>query len=124
MPMAPGAQLGPYRIEAKLGKGGMGEVFRALDTRLNRKVAVKVCADALGGRFAREARAIAALNHPHICTLHDVGVNYLVMELVEGETLSDRLRNGALPIATALRYGSQSRTRWPRRTRAASCIAI
>ena len=107
VPMAPGAQLGPYRIEAKLGKGGMGEVFRALDTRLNRKVAVKVCADAFGGRFAREARAIAALNHPHICTLHDVGVNYLVMELVEGETLSDRLRNGALPIATALRYGSQ-----------------
>src|SRR5690349_3333237 len=87
--VTPGMQLGPYRIESRLGKGGMGEVFRAVDTRLDRRVAVKVCSGVFEGRFTREARAIAALNHSHICTLYDVGANYLVMELVEGETLSD-----------------------------------
>jgi serine/threonine protein kinase len=102
-----GTRLGPYRIEALLGKGGMGEVFRALDTRLDRHVAIKVSANDISGRFAREARAIAALNHPHICTLHDVGPNYLVMELVEGETLSDLLRKGPLSIRLALRYAVQ-----------------
>src|SRR6516165_5045543 len=77
-----GACLGPYRIEGKLGEGGMGEVFRAIDTRLGRAVAIKVAQKEFSDRFAREARAISSLNHPHICTLHDVGPNYLVMELV------------------------------------------
>jgi Tol biopolymer transport system component/predicted Ser/Thr protein kinase len=105
--LAAGAQLGPYRIEGLLGAGGMGEVYRAVDTRLDRKVAIKVCAEQFSGRFEREARAISALNHPHICTLYDVGPNYLVMELVEGETLSARLRKGPLPIDQALRYGAE-----------------
>ena len=83
--------LGPYRIEAPLGEGGMGRVFRATDTRLHRSVAIKIPAERFSERFEREARAIAALNHPHICTLHDVGPAYLVMELVEGETLAARL---------------------------------
>jgi serine/threonine protein kinase len=87
----PGTQLGPYRIEGPLGAGGMGQVFRATDTRLGRAVAVKVSGDRFTDRFEREARAISALNHPHICTLYDVGRNYLVMELVEGETLAARI---------------------------------
>jgi tetratricopeptide (TPR) repeat protein/tRNA A-37 threonylcarbamoyl transferase component Bud32 len=104
---APGACLGPYRIESKLGEGGMGEVFRAVDTRLGRAVAIKTTREQFSSRFEREARAISALNHPNICTIHDVGANYLVMELVEGETLAARLKNGALPIPTVLLYGSQ-----------------
>src|SRR6202030_1155817 len=83
--LTPGAQLGPYKIEAPIGAGGMGSVYRAVDTRLGRKVAIKICAQQFTGRFEREARAISSLNHPHICTLYDVGPNYLVMELVEGE---------------------------------------
>src|SRR5688572_2454791 len=83
--LALGAQLGPFRIERLIGAGGMGEVYLAVDTRLNRRVAIKVSAEQFSGRFGREARAIAALNHPNICTLHDVGPNYLVMEFVEGE---------------------------------------
>src|SRR5215472_14722602 len=86
--MASGACLGPYRIESKLGEGGMGEVFRAIDTRLGRAVAIKTTRDQFSTRFEREARAISSLNHPNICTLFDVGPNYLVMELVEGETLA------------------------------------
>jgi hypothetical protein len=85
----------------------MGQVYRALDTRLNRSVAVKFAREPFGDRFGREARAIAQLNHPHICTLYDVGPNYLVMELVDGETLDARLKNGALPIDRVLRYGAQ-----------------
>ncbi|HEX8797067.1 MAG TPA: protein kinase, partial [Terriglobales bacterium] len=85
----------------------MGEVFRAIDTRLGRAVAIKTTREQFSARFEREARAISALNHPNICTLHDVGPNYLVMELVEGETLSARLKNGPLPIQTVLPYGSQ-----------------
>jgi eukaryotic-like serine/threonine-protein kinase len=85
--------LGPYRILGLLGTGGMGEVHLALDTRLDRKVAIKVCQEQFSGRFEREARAISALNHPNICTLYDVGPNYLVMELVEGETLRDLLKS-------------------------------
>jgi eukaryotic-like serine/threonine-protein kinase len=103
-----GACLGPYRIEDKLGEGGMGEVFRALDTRLGRAVAVKVLHEKFSDRFQREARAIAALNHPHICTLHDVGPNYLVMELIEGETLAQRLERGKLSMEETLQYGQQT----------------
>ncbi|HLK49401.1 MAG TPA: serine/threonine-protein kinase [Bryobacteraceae bacterium] len=99
--------LGPYRIESKLGEGGMGEVFRAVDTRLGRTVAVKVTHAKFGDRFEREARAIAALNHPHICTLHDVGPDYLVMEFIEGETLAQRLKRGKLSMEETLRYGAQ-----------------
>ena len=102
-----GARLGPYRIENKLGEGGMGEVFRAADTRLGRDVAIKITQERFSDRFEREARAIAALNHPNICTLYDVGPNYLVMELVEGETIAARLKQGPLPVNVALLYASQ-----------------
>jgi eukaryotic-like serine/threonine-protein kinase len=105
--LAPGACLGPYRIDSKLGEGGMGEVFRAVDTRLGRTIAIKTTREQFSAWFEREARAISALNHPNICTLHDVGPNFLVMELVEGETLAARLKNGPLPIQTVLLYGSQ-----------------
>src|SRR5712691_7648186 len=101
--LTPGAQIGPYKIEAPLGAGGMGEVYRAVDTRLKRTVAIKVAKEAFGERFEREAHAIAALNHPHICTLHDVGPNYLVMELVDGKPLK-----GPLPLEEALRYAIQT----------------
>jgi len=107
MPISSGDKLGPYEILAPLGAGGMGEVYRARDSRLGRTVAVKVVRGEYNERFEREARAISALNHPHICTLHDVGsqdgVNYLVMELVDGETLADRLHKGPLPQDQALR---------------------
>ena len=97
-----GTQLGPYRIERLLGKGGMGEVFRGTDTRLDRPVAIKFSAQEFSERFEREARAISALNHPHICTLYDVGTlpsgsGYLVTELVEGESLSDWLKRSPEP---------------------------
>ena len=107
VPLAAGARLGPYRIEHKLGEGGMGEVFHAVDTRLGRAVAIKITHEQFSARFQREARAIASLNHPNICTVHDVGPNYLVMELVEGETLAARLKSGPLPMNTALLYASQ-----------------
>ena len=86
--LAPGTQLGPYKIEGPLGAGGMGEVFRATDTRLGRSVAIKTSQEQFSARFDREARAISSLNHPHFCTLHVVGRNYLVMELCEGVTLA------------------------------------
>src|SRR5712691_7612989 len=105
--LTPGAQIGPYKIEAALGAGGMGEVYRALDTRLKRTVAIKVAKERFSARFEREARAIAALNHPNICTLHDVGPDYLVMELVEGETLAAKLKKGKLSIDDTLLYGGQ-----------------
>ncbi|HKV25603.1 MAG TPA: protein kinase [Candidatus Acidoferrum sp.] len=105
--LAIGASLGPYRIESKLGEGGMGEVYRAVDTRLGRAVAIKITREEFGTRFEREARAISSLNHPNICTLYDVGPNYLVMELVEGETIAARLKSGPLPVSTALQYGAQ-----------------
>jgi Tol biopolymer transport system component len=107
MSLAPGDHLGPYEIAASLGAGGMGAVYRARDSRLGRDVAIKVSADLFSDRFEREARAVAQLNHPHICTLHDVGPNYLVMELVEGETLGARLKKGALSIEQVLRYGAE-----------------
>jgi eukaryotic-like serine/threonine-protein kinase len=105
--LAAGARLGPYCLEHKLGEGGMGEVFRAVDTRLGRAVAIKITHEQFSARFQREGRAIASLNHPNICTVHDVGPNYLVMELVEGETLAARLKSGPLPLNTALLYASQ-----------------
>jgi eukaryotic-like serine/threonine-protein kinase len=105
--LTPGACLGPYRIEGKLGQGGMGAVFRAVDTRLGRAVAIKTTQERFSVRFEREARAISSLNHPNICTLHDVGPNYLVMELVEGETIAARLKSGPLPVKDAIPYSSQ-----------------
>ena len=105
--LAPGARLGPYEVGLRLGAGGMGEVFRAVDTRLGRAVALKIARKEFGSRFEREARAIAQLNHPHICTLFDVGPNYLVMELVEGETLAALLKKGPLPVDLVLQYGVQ-----------------
>jgi len=111
--LAPGTRLGPYEIVAPLGAGGMGEVYRARDTRLDRSVAVKVLPSHLTSdperraRLEREAKAVSSLNHPHICTLYDVGheqgTDYLVMELVEGETLAERLKKGALPLDQTLR---------------------
>src|SRR5579864_5152617 len=102
MPLAPGAKLGPYEILAPIGAGGMGEVYKARDTRLDRIVAIKISAAQFSERFEREARAVAALNHPHICTLYDVGPNYLVMEYVEGVPLK-----GPLPVDQALRLAIQ-----------------
>jgi dienelactone hydrolase len=105
--ITPGAQLGPYKVEGRLGAGGMGEVFRAVDTRLGRAVAIKTSQQQFSERFNREARAISSLNHPHICTLHDVGANYLVMELLEGTTLGDEIKQGPLTIEQVVRYGAQ-----------------
>jgi Tol biopolymer transport system component len=115
MGLTSGTKLGPYEIQSPLGAGGMGEVYRAKDTRLDRVVAVKVLPSHLSEnpeakqRFDREARAISSLNHPNICTLHDVGhqdgVDFLVMECLEGETLADRLRKGPLPTEQVLKYG-------------------
>src|SRR5712672_2003867 len=117
MPLTPGQRLGPYEILAPLGAGGMGEVYRARDTRLDRDVAVKVLPAHLSAhpeiraRFEREAKAVSSLNHPNICTLYDVGLEdgtaFLVMELIEGETLAARLAKGALPQADLLRYATQ-----------------
>ena len=102
-----GSQLGPFQIEGAIASGGMGQVYRAVDTRLGRKVAIKISAKEFTDRFQREARAISALNHPHICTLYDVGPNYLVMELVDGETLAAKLQRGKLSINDTLLYGGQ-----------------
>ena len=117
MPLTSGTRLGPYEIQSALGAGGMGEVYRARDSRLSRTVAIKVLPDHLSSspeakqRFEREARAISALNHPNICTLYDVGhqsgIDYLVMEFLEGETLADRLRRGKLPMEQTLRYATE-----------------
>ena len=106
-PITPGARLGPYRIDGLLGEGGMGHVFRATDTRLNRPVAIKICKEAFIDRFEQESRSIAAISHPHVCTLYDVGPNYLVMELVEGETLAARLKRGKLSMSETIRFGAQ-----------------
>ncbi|MEO7794993.1 MAG: protein kinase [Thermoanaerobaculia bacterium] len=115
MTLAPGTRLGPYEIAAKVGEGGMGAVYKALDPRLGRSVAIKVLPEGLiatadqRARFDREARAISALSHPHICTLFDVGregeTDFLVMEYLEGETLADRLLKGRLPLDQAVRSG-------------------
>src|SRR5262252_2293864 len=102
MNLAAGARLGPYEIIERIGAGGMGEVYKARDTRLGREVATKISAERFSERFEREARAIASLNHPNICQLYDVGDNYIVMELVEGEA-----PKGPLPLDTALNYAHQ-----------------
>jgi Tol biopolymer transport system component/predicted Ser/Thr protein kinase len=102
-----GMQLGPYTIERKIGEGGMGEVYRAVDTRLGRAVAIKTCRGEFDQRFQREARAIASLNHRHICSIYDAGLNYLVMELIEGETLAARLKRGQLSKEQTLLYGGE-----------------
>lgn len=98
----PGGSLGPYEIISRIGAGGMSEVYRARDTRLGREVAIKICADQFTGRFEQETCTIAALNHPNICHLYDIGPNYLVMELIEGEPL-----RGRLPVETAVNYACQ-----------------
>jgi hypothetical protein len=108
-----GTRLGPYEILAPIGAGGMGEVWRARDTRLDRSVAIKVLPAEFAQnaqlklRFEREARAISQLNHPNICTLYDVGDSYLVMELLDGESLADRLGRGPMPLSDVLKYGAQ-----------------
>jgi Tol biopolymer transport system component len=117
MPLAAGTRLGPYEIVAPAGAGGMGEVYRARDTRLNREVAIKVLPEHLSSnselreRFEREARAISQLSHPHICVLYDIGkhegADYLVLEYLEGETLGVRVRRGPLPADQVLKYGAQ-----------------
>jgi len=117
MPLAPGMKLGPYEIVSALGTGGMGEVYRAKDTRLGRDVAIKILPREMSldltrrQRFEREAKIISGLNHPNICVLHDVGhqdgLDYLVMECLEGETLAERLKRGPLALGQVLKYGAQ-----------------
>src|SRR6266496_6734321 len=117
MTLVPGARLGPYEILSALGAGGMGEVYRARDTKLGREVAIKVLPDALAAdadriaRFEREAKALAALNHPRIATLYGLevsdGRHLLIMELVEGETLADRIARGPIPLEEVLRTAIQ-----------------
>src|ERR1700693_2527206 len=117
MSLQPSTRLGPYEIISSIGAGGMGEVYRARDTRLDRIVAVKVLPEHLCSnpqlreRFEREARAISSLSHPHICPLYDVGhqdgIDYLVMEYLEGETLASRLKKGPLPVDQMLQYAIQ-----------------
>ena len=117
MPLATGTRLGPYVISAQIGAGGMGEVYRATDTTLKRDVAIKVLPDALAHdaerlvRFEREAQVLASLNHPHIAHIHGLeqsdGVKALVLELVEGPTLADRIAQGPIPIDEALPLAKQ-----------------
>ena len=119
-----GASLGPYRIESKLGEGGMGEVFRAVDTRLGRVVAIKTAREQFSARFEREARAISSLNHPNICTLYDVGPRYLVMELVEGDTLAPGLRTDSFHSKRRSSMRRRSQMHWSMPTKRAFFIAI
>src|SRR5712692_3020422 len=113
MTMTSGTRLGPYEIVAPIGAGGMGEVYKARDTRLDRSVAVKILPAEFSQnaqfklRFQREAKTISQLSHPNICTLYDVGENYIVMELLDGESLADRLTKGPLPLREVLKYGVQ-----------------
>src|SRR5262250_1265017 len=117
MVLSSGMKLGPYEVLSPLGAGGMGEVYRARDSRLGRDVAIKVlpahfCSDPVRRqRFEREARTISSLNHPHICVLHDIGhqdgMDYLVMECVEGETLEKRLEKGPLPLEQVVKIGAE-----------------
>src|SRR5947209_8868045 len=102
MPLSAGDRLGAYEIISPIGQGGMGEVWKARDTRLNRDVAIKTSRAEFSGRFQKEAHAIAALNHSNICTLFDIGPDYLVMEFIEGATLAERMKMGAIPLEEAL----------------------
>src|SRR5213594_4244999 len=101
MALSVGTRLGPYEIVAPLGGGGMGEVYRARDPRMGREVAIKVSAERFSDRFEREVHAVAALNHRNICHVYDVGPNYFVMELVEGTTLADQIKEGAMSLEQA-----------------------
>ena len=113
MPLSPGTKFGPYEVLSPIGAGGMGEVYKARDTRLDRTVAIKVLPDHIAkredlrARFEREARAVASLNHPNICTLHDIGPGYMVMEFIEGETLAARIGKGPLPLDQTLKFATQ-----------------
>src|ERR1700676_4903748 len=117
MPLAPGTKLGPYEILAPIGAGGMGEVYRAKDTRLGRDVALKILPESFARepdrlrRFEQEARAVAALNHPNILAIHDIGTHdgapYLVSECLEGQSLRDELKGGALPLRRSIEYGTE-----------------
>jgi eukaryotic-like serine/threonine-protein kinase len=111
--MTAGTCLGPYEILEPIGAGGMGEVYRARDTRLGRTGAIKVCAERFSDRFHRKARSIAALNHPNICTLHDIGESadrdFLVMEYVEGQTLREMIAGRPIPVAGVIEYDPYGR---------------
>src|ERR1700691_4849954 len=107
MELKAGDKLGPYEIVSPLGKGGMGEVWKAHDPQIGRDVAIKLSAQQFTDRFEREVRAIGALNHPNICTLYHIGPNYLVMELVEGPTLAERIKEGPIPLEEALGIAKQ-----------------
>ena len=123
MTLGPGARLGPYALVAQLGAGGMGEVYKATDTRLNRTVAVKVLPEHVASdpnlkqRFEHEAKTLAALSHPHICPVFDVGsqngIDFLVMEYLDGETLEQRLKKGALALEQALQIATWGRSTAP-----------
>src|SRR6267143_403121 len=129
-----GAQLGSHEITALLGKGGMGKVYRARDTKLKREVAIKILSDEFSrdpdrvSRFQREAEVLTSLNHPNIATIQSFeeanGSRFLVLELVEGATLADRLQRGPLPVNDALNIARQSAKRWKLPTRRASSIGI
>jgi serine/threonine protein kinase len=113
MPLPAGDRLGPYEVLVRIGAGGMGEVYRARDTRLGREIAIKVSTERFSERFQNEARAIAALNHPNICHLYDVGPNYLVMELIDRPTLGEKMAGGprtkpSTPMARSLTRGGGS----------------
>src|SRR5207247_5693658 len=123
MGMTAGTRLGPYEILTAIGAGGMGDVYKARDTRVGRVVAIKVSKEEWSERFEREARAVAALNHPHICQLYDVGPNYLVMEPVEGPTLADRIASGAIPLEQSLAIARRLPRRSKPRTRRGSSTA-
>jgi eukaryotic-like serine/threonine-protein kinase len=134
MALTSGTKLGPYEIQSVLGAGGMGEVYRARDTRLERTVAIKILPAHLSSngeltaRFEREARTVSSLNHPNICHLYDIGAQdgsaYLVMEYLEGESLADCLDRGALPLKQALQMESKFVRRLRQPIAPASCIAI
>ena len=107
MNISVGARGGPYEIVSLLGEGGMGQVWKARDSRLDRFVAIKISHSSFSERFEREARAIAALNHPNVCTLHDVGTDHLIMEFVDGPTLADRLAQGPMLLDEVLAVARQ-----------------
>ena len=121
MPLSAGTRLGPYEILSPIGAGGMGEVYKARDTRLDRIVAIKISNEKFSERFEREARAVAALNHAHICTLHDVGPDYLVMEYIEGAPVVSQKK---LPLPEACGWRSRSPMPSKPRMERESCIGI